>query len=104
GARFLDSLLGGLVGLVVTSLLPASPGPTVHNAAAKLLAQIRATRGEVAQALERRDPEPAERAWTRASEIDPDDLRDAVAAGHETLRLPPPPRARAAPRPRHPPA
>jgi uncharacterized membrane protein YgaE (UPF0421/DUF939 family) len=89
GARFLDSLLGGLVGLVVTSLLPASPGRTVHNAAAKLLAQIAATLEEVAQALERRDPEPAERAWTRASEIDPDDLRDAVAAGRETLRLAP---------------
>ena len=89
GARFLDSLLGGLIGLVVTSLLPASPGRTVHNAAARLLAQIAATLEEVAQALERRDPEPAERAWTRASEIDPDDLRDAVAAGRETLRLAP---------------
>src|ERR671933_1897098 len=40
GARFLDSLLGGLVGLVVTSVLPANPGTTVHNAAAALLAQI----------------------------------------------------------------
>jgi len=89
GARFLDSLLGGLIGLLVTSLLPASPGRTVHNAAAKLLAQIAATLEEVAQAIERTDPEPAERAWTRASEIDPDELRDAVAAGHETLRLAP---------------
>ena len=89
GARFLDSLLGGLIGLVVTSLLPASPGRTVHNAAAKMLAQIAATLEEVAQALERRDPELAERAWTRASEIDLDELRDAVAAGRETLRLAP---------------
>jgi uncharacterized membrane protein YgaE (UPF0421/DUF939 family) len=89
GARFLDSLLGGLVGLVVTSVLPASPGRTVHRAAALLLAEIAATLEEVAQALERRDPEPAERAWTRASEIDPDVLRDAVAAGRETLRLAP---------------
>jgi uncharacterized membrane protein YgaE (UPF0421/DUF939 family) len=89
GARFLDSLLGGLVGLVVTSVLPASPGRTVHNAAAQLLAEIAATLEEVAQALERRDPEPAEQAWTRASEIDPDVLRDAVAAGRETLRLAP---------------
>ena len=89
GARFLDSLLGGLVGLVVTSVLPASPGRTVHRAAAFMLAEIAATLEEVAQALERRDPEPAERAWTRASEIDPDVLRDAIAAGHETLRLAP---------------
>jgi hypothetical protein len=89
GARFLDSLLGGLIGLIVTSVLPASPGRTVHRAAAALLDEIALTLEEVAQALERRDPEPAERAWTRASEIDPDVLRDAVAAGRETLRLAP---------------
>src|SRR6185295_4196266 len=89
GVRFLDSLLGGLVGLVVTSVLPASPGRTVHRAAAGLLDEIALTLEEVAQALERRDSEPAERAWTRASEIDPEVLRDAVAAGRETLRLAP---------------
>ena len=89
GARFLDSLLGGLIGLVVTSVLPASPGRTVHRAAALVLADIAATLEEVAQALDRRDPEPAERAWTRASEIDLDVLRDAIAAGRETLRLAP---------------
>jgi uncharacterized membrane protein YgaE (UPF0421/DUF939 family) len=89
GTRFLDSLLGGLIGLLVTSVLPASPGRTVHRAAALLLAEIALTLEEVAQALERRDPEPAEHAWTRASEIDPDVLRDAVAAGRETLRLAP---------------
>jgi uncharacterized membrane protein YgaE (UPF0421/DUF939 family) len=89
GARFLDSLVGGLIGLIVTSVLPASPGRTAHRAAAMLLAEIAATLDEVAQALERRDPEPAERAWARASEIDPDVLRDAVAAGRETLRLAP---------------
>ena len=89
GARFLDSLLGGLIGLIVTSVLPASPGRTVHRAAALMLAEIAATLEEVAQALERRDPDPAERAWTRASEIDPDDLNEAIAAGRETLRLAP---------------
>jgi uncharacterized membrane protein YgaE (UPF0421/DUF939 family) len=89
GARFLDSLLGGLVGLIVTSVLPASPGRTVHRAAAALLYEIALTIEEVAQALESRDTEPAEVAWTRASDIDPDVLRDAVAAGHETLRLAP---------------
>jgi uncharacterized membrane protein YgaE (UPF0421/DUF939 family) len=89
GARFLDSLLGGVVGIVVTSVLPASPGRTVHAAAATLLDEIAATLEEVARALERRDAEPAEGAWVRASEIDPDMLRDALAAGHETLRLAP---------------
>src|SRR5918912_547330 len=81
GARFLDSLLGGLIGLIVTSILPANPGRTVHAAAAVLLDEIALTLEDVAAALERRDPEPAEHAWTRASEIDPDVLRDAIAAG-----------------------
>ena len=89
GARFLDSLLGGVVGLLVTSVLPASPGRTVHHAAAALLQEIAVTLEEVAQALEGRDPEPAEQAWTRASEIDPHLLWDAIAAGRETLRLAP---------------
>jgi uncharacterized membrane protein YgaE (UPF0421/DUF939 family) len=89
GTRFLDSLLGGLIGLIVTSVLPASPGRTVHRAAAVMLDEIAITLEEVALALERRDAEPAEQAWTRASEIDPDVLRDAVAAGRETLRLAP---------------
>ena len=89
GARFLDSLLGGVIGLIVTSVLPASPGRTVHAAAASLLADIALTLDDVALALERRDSEPAARAWTRASEIDPEVLRDAVAAGRETLRLAP---------------
>jgi uncharacterized membrane protein YgaE (UPF0421/DUF939 family) len=89
GARFLDSLLGGVIGLIVTSVLPASPGRTAHQAAARLLGEIAATIDDAALALERRDPEPAERAWTRASEIDPDELREAIAAGSETLRLAP---------------
>src|SRR5918912_887555 len=73
--------LGGLIGLIVTSILPANPGRTVHRAAAVLLDEIALTLEDVAVALERRDPEPAEHAWTRASEIDPDVLRDAIAAG-----------------------
>jgi uncharacterized membrane protein YgaE (UPF0421/DUF939 family) len=89
GARFLDSLLGGVIGLIVTSVLPASPGRTAHRAASRLLAELAATIEDAALALERRDPEPAERAWTRASEIDPDELREAIAAGGETLRLAP---------------
>src|SRR3954469_24849161 len=89
GARFLDSLLGGLIGLLVTSILPASPTRTVHRAAAFLLDDIALTLEDVAAALEQRDTAPAERAWTRASEIDPDVLRDAIAAGRETLRLAP---------------
>jgi uncharacterized membrane protein YgaE (UPF0421/DUF939 family) len=89
GARFIDSLLGGLVGLAVTSVLPASPGRTAHHAAAILLRDIAATLDDVAEALERRDPERADEAWTRASEIDIALLGDAIQAGRETLRLAP---------------
>src|SRR3954465_9284327 len=89
GARFLDSLLGGLIGLLVTSILPASPTRTVHRAAAFLLGEIALTLEDAATPLGQRDAEPAEQAWTRASEIDPDVLRDAITAGRETLPLAP---------------
>jgi uncharacterized membrane protein YgaE (UPF0421/DUF939 family) len=89
GDRLLDSLLGGVIGLVVTSLLPASPGHMVHRAAAGVLDEIAATLDDVAVALEQRDPELADAAWTRAAGIEPDALEHAIAAGRETLRLAP---------------
>jgi uncharacterized membrane protein YgaE (UPF0421/DUF939 family) len=89
GTRLLDSLLGGVVGLIVTSLLPANPARTVHRAAAVVLDDIAATIEDVALALDRRDPELADAAWSRAAAIEPDPLEQAIAAGRETLRLAP---------------
>jgi hypothetical protein len=89
GARFLDSLLGGVVALAVTSLLPANPAVAARRAAAPLLAEIAATLEDVARALERSDRALAERALARARATEPDALNQAVAAGQETLRLAP---------------
>jgi uncharacterized membrane protein YgaE (UPF0421/DUF939 family) len=89
GVRFLDSLLGGIVAIAVTSLLPRNPVEAVHRAAAPLLAEIAGTLEDVARALERRDPELAERAWARSHPLRLAELDGAVAAGREILRLAP---------------
>jgi hypothetical protein len=89
GARFLDSLLGGVVALTVTSLLPANPAVAARRAAAPLLSEIAAILEDVARALERSDRDLAERALARARTTEPDALNQAVAAGRETLRLAP---------------
>jgi uncharacterized membrane protein YgaE (UPF0421/DUF939 family) len=89
GARFIDSLLGGVVGLVVTSILPSNPAAAVHRAAKTLLDEIAATFEDVATALERRDGELADATWSRAAAIEADPLEHALAAGRETLRLAP---------------
>jgi uncharacterized membrane protein YgaE (UPF0421/DUF939 family) len=89
GVRFLDSLLGGVVAILVTSLLPRNPVMAVRRAVAPLLAEVAAVLEDLARALERRDAEVAERALERARRIRLGPLRDAVAAGHEMLRLAP---------------
>jgi uncharacterized membrane protein YgaE (UPF0421/DUF939 family) len=48
GARFLDSLLGGLIALAITSLLPTNPVRAARRAAALPLAQIAATLEDIA--------------------------------------------------------
>jgi uncharacterized membrane protein YgaE (UPF0421/DUF939 family) len=87
--RFLDSLLGGVVALAITSLLPRNPVGFVRRAVAPLLGEIAGTLEDVARALERRDRDLAERAWARAAALRLAELESAVAAGRETLRLAP---------------
>jgi len=89
GVRFLDSLLGGVVALAVTSLLPRSPVVSMRRVVAPPLEELAAVLEEVARALERRDADVAERALARARAIDPDPLQDAIAAGREMLQLAP---------------
>ena len=89
GARFLDSLLGGLIALVITSLLPTDPVRAARRAAALPLAQIAATLEDIAGALDRVDQELAERALASARSVERDAFYRAVAAGRETLQLAP---------------
>jgi hypothetical protein len=71
GVRFLDSLLGGVVALAVTSLLPRSPVVSMRRVVAPLLEELAAVLEEVARALERRDADVAERALARAARSTP---------------------------------
>ncbi|MBV9807479.1 MAG: FUSC family protein [Solirubrobacterales bacterium] len=89
GVRFLDSLLGGVVALAVTSLLPRNPVEAVHRSAAPLLGEMAGTLEDVARGLERRDRDLAERAWARVVGLRVAELDGAVAAGREMLRLAP---------------
>jgi uncharacterized membrane protein YgaE (UPF0421/DUF939 family) len=89
GTRFLDSLLGGLIALAITSLLPRNPVRGARRAAALPFAQIVATLDDVALALERSDVALAERALARARAVERDAFEQAVAAGRETLQLAP---------------
>ena len=89
GARFLDSLLGGVLALIVTALLPANPAATARRAAAPLLTELAGTLDDVALALEHGDADLADRALMRARAIDADPLAESVAAGEEMLRLSP---------------
>ena len=89
GARFLDSLLGGLIALAVTSLLPRNPVRAARQAAALPFAQLAATLDDIALALDRADQDVAERALARARAIDRDAFEQAVIAGRETLQLAP---------------
>jgi uncharacterized membrane protein YgaE (UPF0421/DUF939 family) len=89
GARFLDSLLGGVIALAVTALLPMNPAAAARRAAEPLLAELAGVLDEVALALEHEDADLADRTWTRARSIDPDALTDTVLSGKEMLRLSP---------------
>ena len=75
GARFLDSLLGGLIALAITSLVPTNPVLTARRAAAPLLAQIAATLDDVALVLDRGDQDLAERTLARVRAIDREALK-----------------------------
>ena len=89
GARFLDSLLGGLIALAVTSLLPTNPVLAARRAAALPLAELAATLEDLARALDRTDQDLAERALARARAVERGPFEEAVAAGRETLQLAP---------------
>jgi uncharacterized membrane protein YgaE (UPF0421/DUF939 family) len=89
GARLLDSLLGGVIALAVTALLPMNPAAVARRAAEPLLAELAGALDEVALALEHGDADLADRAFTRARSLDPDSLTDTVVSGKELLGLSP---------------
>ena len=87
--RFVDALVGGSLGLLVTALLPVDPVALARRALAPLLRELAATIEDVAAALAARDPAAASRALKRARAVDASDFHGAVQAGAETARLAP---------------
>jgi len=92
GARFVDALVGGGIALLVNSLLlPANALLLVRRAAEPVLDELALTLESIAQAIEARDREQAERALLRARDLDELEarLQEAVAVSRETTRFAP---------------
>jgi uncharacterized membrane protein YgaE (UPF0421/DUF939 family) len=91
--RFLDSLTGAIIALIVNALLlPADPVAMVRRAVRPLLEELAATLDDVAEALLERDRGLAEAALRRARGLDELSTRfaDAVVTSRETTRYAPP--------------
>jgi uncharacterized membrane protein YgaE (UPF0421/DUF939 family) len=91
GGRFVDALVGGLVGLGAVILLPQNPLRVARREAAPLFAELSAALEDVADALEQRDVPGARQALARMrrAETLAVDWKTAVAVGNETARLSP---------------
>lgn len=91
-SRFVDALVGGAVGLLVHALvLPADPIKMVRREADPALDELALTLEHVAEAIEKRDHELAERALVRARGLDALEARfaEAVSVSRETARFAP---------------
>ena len=91
--RFIEALIGGAVAMVVGTLLfPPDPGLMVGRAAQTVFADLGETLEEVADALEKGDPERAEEALrvARAIDVDMSALEEALAIAREMVRFAPP--------------
>jgi uncharacterized membrane protein YgaE (UPF0421/DUF939 family) len=89
--RFIDALVGGVVGLAVLVVAPRNPVKLVQQAATPVFAELAAVLDDVAAALEARDLEAMGRALERARSTDAllSGLREALIHGEETVRLAP---------------
>jgi uncharacterized membrane protein YgaE (UPF0421/DUF939 family) len=92
GARFVDALIGGGVALLANVLLlPADPVKMVRRAAEPVLEELARTLRAIADAIEVREEEVAERALLRARGLDELEagLQEAVDVSRETARYAP---------------
>jgi len=91
-ARFLDALTGGGIALAVATLLfPVDPVLVMRRAAGPVLHGLAVAIDTVADGLERRDPDAAERALVRARGVSLIELREALVAAGDSIRLSPRP-------------
>jgi uncharacterized membrane protein YgaE (UPF0421/DUF939 family) len=89
--RFVDALVGGLVGLAVLIVAPRNPVKLVQRASRPVFAELAGVLNDVAAALEARDLAGMERALGRARGTDGflAALREALSYGEETVQLAP---------------
>lgn len=89
--RFLDALVGGVVGLAVTVLLPANPLRQVVRVAGPLLGGLADTLTKLGAALRERDPDLAGEALAESHglQVSVEQLAQTVHASHEVAVLAP---------------
>ena len=91
GSRFVDALVGGIVGLFAVVVLPQNPLRVARREAAPFFAELSAALDDVAEALERRDVAGGRQALARTRRAEPaiNAWRMSLATGNETARLSP---------------
>ena len=91
GSRFVDALVGGIVGLFAVIVLPQNPLRVARREAAPFFAELSAALDDVAEALEQRDVAGGRQALARTRRAEPAIVawRSTVALGNETARLSP---------------
>jgi uncharacterized membrane protein YgaE (UPF0421/DUF939 family) len=89
--RFVDALVGGLVGLAVLVAVPRNPLTVVRRTTRPLFAELESVLEGIAAALSEGDRATAERLLVRARRTSDhaDRLRQELAAAEETTRLAP---------------
>jgi uncharacterized membrane protein YgaE (UPF0421/DUF939 family) len=89
--RMVDALIGGLVGLVVTALLPANPLTIAHRQGKVVLGELSAALRGVASAVVDQDPVKAAGVLTqlRKSQSAIDEFKAALKAGQEIATIAP---------------
>ncbi|WP_433504914.1 FUSC family protein [Pseudonocardia halophobica] len=89
--RWVDSLIGGTVGLLVAALLPSHPLGPVRRQARRALDELAAVLFGVAEALRQRDEAAAADALQRARRSQPlvDELLASVKSGREVTAVAP---------------
>ena len=88
GSRFVDALVGGIVGLFAVVVLPQNPLRVARREAAPFFAELSAALDDVADALEQRDVAGGRQALARTRRAEPAIVawRASLALGNETAR------------------
>lgn len=89
--RFVDALIGGLVGLLVSAVIPGNPVRSVDRVLQHIMGPLADLLDELALSLRHRDPGPAWTALQSARSLQPelDDLAATITMADEASRISP---------------